>query len=1358
MKKSVGKLKKIKKTRKRWKKRSVIIIVLLIIISSILSLLWKRNNIAKYLLENTISNLAKADISMSKIDINKKGIFFEDLKVESQTDLYYYLNTTKLDLNLNYSSIFSRSKWMSEIVDSLYIDSPTIEYIQKFKDEESPKRTKPEVKKDSKDDSSFDVRDYVRKVNITNASLRAEVVYKEYFGIRDNFSHANITFDNNRQATFQAIMLDNRQNKFNVELAFSEIGLKSISLDTGGYNPDSLFVPVAEEIKLNLVGKAKLDFASPQGLYLALDLESDRAQANLFDLKLAVENLVIKGDSNNLFVKPAKTTFMNIPISLHGNLISLFKNLEIEAQAEVSDYQIGNTYTFMEGIVNADVDVSGYASNLAIKGKVNSDSLDFNSLVLTNIDASLLYQDQLELQLLHTELDENLISGHGFLHKNFITADLLIKNKEESNITLQGNLLTKGIIIDGNSHFRLLVSDFTLGYGDFLLPPISGLVSLDKDILSGELRNQNLTMNIDTNLAFTSSRAEFKFIDFQANKAYTTLKEKDFSWLNPLVNGNIIVHKNNQKIEANLNLDITAANDNIYLPLHTNVQWDIDTNQLAISNNTIQGKVYNQETNITSNIAFNNFDELNADIIINQNIILKARDLLNDKRGLRLELNQLSLRELKKFFPSELVEDYPNGFVTLKLDYFWFSELIKLDVNMTGIDVAGFSGYGLKASLEGIPEKISIKQLLVYNERQILVSATGAIEAEDGFQANIDALINEIDFKDYQHIIPLEGFVSGDLTFRYDSKEEDKYRFRLKGVGSDFLIDDFVINDVYFNMLYLPQRIHVDNLYLNSHNYADVNVIGDFSYDLFRNEFIPSEERLFVKADADVYNILQKIAPDLLDSGKFNLTSELIVGVDEEGFQVYEGYIKTEDSNLQLLGQPETIENIDITAEVRDNKLELDRFNLKLGDGFLTIANKISEDNDNFFIGNLILGQFRLYTSQQGILAHIPQYMPKNESALIRISGLSNDFATIKGPFDDMKIDLEVNVSNASIIYPPNTENLLSIITSASQNTFGRKDKFPEKEETASNPLPFILDARLVVGENTKYVTYPTDISVTPSSFLNLSYKNNEWSVPSARFVAEEGTVTFLDTDFEVDLVEVLINEIDFSINGTFVKRVQDGSTVTLKVSNGQSNQLGIDDLVLTLASDNPDDKTQAQAINRLRISDNSYDVEQEDQNALQNETILMLGSNVDNTFVNSFLRPVETFFRRRLMLDYFYIRPGFVKNMVNNYVINEPTNDINQDQSRELSDSELAQFSSSILLNNLTISFGRPIYKRLYFDYEGFFQEITDLNRRSKIIYDQDFQIRTNINFQTKMSYTYKYRPSGDSSHEIMLFHSINF
>ncbi len=1358
MKKITNQSNKIQKSKKRWKKRSVIYILLLIFITLIFTLVWKRNDIAKYLLENTVADLAKTDISMSKIDINSTGIYFDDLIVESQNDIYYYLNTPKLNLDLNYSSLINPTNWLVQVVDSLYIDSPKIKYDQKFLEKEKTSRERRDKIEEKENDKPFDIRDYVRKVTIEKADLEAEVVYKSYFGIRDTFSQADITFDNQRDKNLQVKMLDNRKNDFQVALKFTDTGLNEITLDLAGYNPDSLYVPVAKDLQLNLVGSAKLEFDSPQGLFLSLNLFSKQAKANLFDLPLQLDELLITGDSQDLLVKPAKSSFMNIPVSVEGRLIKLFDRLEIEADANVKNYQIANSYNFMKGIVNANVGVSGYASDLLITGQIKSDTLDFNSLVLTNIDASLDYQEQLELHLNNTELDQNLITGHGILHKNYIAADLLIKNKEDSNITLQGDLLTKGIILEGNSYFRLAVSDFTIGYKETLLPPISGFVSLDKDFLSANLDNNNFSMKVETDLAFSNSQASLTFLDFQANKAYTSLKNDSFSELNPLINGKIDLRKDNDNVQADLNLEITALSDNIYLPLRTNVQWNLADKQLALSNNTINGKLYNQELNILTQMSLNKFAELNADLKINQEIVIKGRDLLSADRGLKLEVNQLALRDFKKFLPKKIAEKYPNGFITLNIDYFWFNEMIKGQVNITGLEYAGFSGYGLKASFEGLTDLISLEELIVYNERQILISATGSIETEDGLQADIDALIKEIDFKDYQNIIPLQGFVSGDLTFRYDSREEDKYRFRLKGVGSDFQIQDIAVNDVYFNLLYLPQRIHVDNLYFNSHNYADVNIIGDFSYDLFKNEFIPSEEKLYVKLDADVFNILQKFTPDLLEAGTFDLTSELIVGVDEEGFQVYEGYINTEDSFLKLVNQPQTIEDIDITAQFKDNQLDLDRFKLQLGDGFLTIANKISEDNDNFFIGNLILGQFSISTSQKGILAHIPQYMPKNEAALVKIAGLSDNFATIKGPFDDMKIDVEVNVSNASIIYPPNTENLLSIITSASQSTFSRKEKKTQEEDKESNPLPFELNARLQVGENLKYVTYPTDISVTPNSYLYLTYKNNEWSVPDARFLAEEGTVTFLDTDFDVDLVEILINEIDFSINGTFVKRVQDGSTVTLKVSNGQSNQLGINDLVLTLASDNPDDKTQAQAINRLRISDSSYDSQQEDQNALQNETILMLGSNVDNTFVNSFLRPVETFFRRRLLLDYFNIRPGFVKNMVNNYVINDQNAGLNQGQTQEVSDSELAQFSSSILLNNLTINFGRPIYKRLYFNYEGFFQEITDLNRRTKIIYDQDFQIRTNINFNTKMSYTYKYRPSGDNSHEIMLFHTINF
>ena len=1351
-------IKKKKKKKRRRRHRRQIYIFLLLLIIFISTLLWKRNELTKYFLENFLTKIVNADISLSAIEINNKGIYFDDLKVESKSDVYYYLDTSHLAIDINYTSLFNTNIWLKEAIDSVYIESPTLSYRQSFGKENKSKKTNHNIEIKSDNQSPFNINNYLRKANITDAQLTAEVVYGEYFGIRDSFSDADLSFDNKRDKTLIANMHDNKNNPFQVELKLDENGLNSIALNVNGYNPDSLYVPVARDLDVKLKGDAILQFVTNDGLYLGLNLESEYAKANIYDMALELDNLRIMGDSNNLSVLPKTSTFEGIPISVQGELINLFDELEIEAKAHIFRYQIGKTFTFMQGIVNAEVAVSGFADNLHITGQVNSDSLDFNSMAVTNINATLDYQEQFEINLLNAELDRNTLSGKGILHKNFISADLLIKNKEDSAITLQGNLLTKGIIIDGESYFRLKVSDFTIGYNQMLLPPISGLVYLDKDILRGDLSNQSISLELNTDLAFTKSAATIKLLDFHAHDAYTILQDDTFYKMNPLVNGTIEVSKENENLTADIDLEITAFQDQIYLPLKSEVKWDLSSNKMEISNSMFQGKVFNSKTNMSGEVTLTEFNKLNIDMEINKGIVIKAKNVLSDDRQVRFEINQLSLTEIKDFLPKKYTENYPDGFITLNVDYNWSSAFITGEVYVTGIKISGFSGYGLEGHFEGVPERICLTKLLLFNERQILLSASGSVETTNGIVANVGAVLNEVDFSDYQHLIPLKGFVKADLSFRYDSKDEEKYSIRFKGVGSDFKIADYDINDIYFNVLYTPQKFHVDNLYLNSVNYADMNVIGDFSYDLFKNEFIPSDERLYVKLDADAYKFLQKLSPDLFEEGKFNLRSELIMGIDEDGFQVYDGYLISEDSYLQMTDQPERINNINFTAIMKDNKLDLEKCELNLGDGYLRITNSISEDIDNFFVGNLILGQLRVFTSQKGILAHIPEYMPKDETALINITGQYNNYASIKGPFDDMKIDAEVTVSNASIIYPPDTENLLSIITSASKNTFSKKEKKEKKEKETNNALPFELDVKLIVGENTKYATYPTDITVTPNSYLVLTYNNNEWSVPDAKFVAEEGTVTFLDTDFDVDLVEIMINEIDFSINGSFVKRVQDGSTVTLRVSNEQSNQVGLNDLVLTLASDNPNDKTQSQAINRLRVSDSNYDIEQENQNVLQDETMLMLGSNVDNTFFNSFLRPVETFFRKRLELDYFYIKSGFVKNMLNNYVINRQDSQITGNQTQNVSDSELAQFSSTILLNNLTINLGRPVYKRLYFNYEGFFQETTNLNRESKIIYDQDFQLRTNIDFRTKMTYTFKYRPSGTNSHEIMLFHSINF
>lgn len=1356
---------KAKKLRKKkWKKIKILVIVWFVIfLIAAFTLFWKRNGVTKFVLENIVSKIAKAEISLTSIELTSQGIYLKDVEVESQTDIYYYAKTPTINIDMNYSTIISNKFSFKEVVDSLYMETPVLKYGQDFgkegvSDEEKAKdKLKKQDKKEQKtkkgDSSPFDINNYVRKATITEGELSIDIGVAPYFRILDTFTNADITFDNSREETVQAKMTDNRNHPLGIGLVLNERGFASVELDAHGYNPDSLFVTYVDDLQINLVGKAKYSMLESKDSFLDFDLTSDRTSANIVGMELVVNNLKIDGTSDLLFVNPESATFMGIPCQVEGVLLSMFDQIKLDARATVDNYEIGKSFDFLKGVVNVEAHVNGYAQDPLIQAVVNTKSLELYSFEVKNIDAKLEYQNYIQVDLLNAEVDKNNLKGSGFVEKNFVSADLFIKNKEESMINLQGNLLTKGIVIDDDAYFKLSISDLALGYGGVNMKPLFGLISLDKDVITGYLMNEELSLEIASDLTFNDTEVKVSFLDYHLGETISLFQQEQFETINPLINGSIKLGKQDDLVDASLDLEVTAFNDQVYLPLKTDFNWDLASNKMGITNNIMRGKVFDGATTLAAIIDVNSENEIDAEIIINEEIMLKGKNLLDDDRVFKINLKQISLAELKKYFPQEMVKNLPNGFVTLDLDYFYSSDSIRGELFVTGLNIAGFSGYGMQTTFGGSPELLVMKDLAFYNERQVILQANGTLSLKDGLFVNADALIKDVNFADYQNIVPFQGYLNADLNFRYDSKEEEKYSFRVQGVGSDFKLADFDIDDVYFNLLYVPQKIHIDNLYLNSTNFAGLTMFGDFTYDIFKNEYIPSDEKLYLKFDADGYKILNKLMPDMIEDGDLALRSEFVLGINEEGLQIYEGYLRTRNGYLKIADQPELVDKININAVINDSKLDLERFSLNLGDGNLHISNTISEDNDNFFVGGVTLGQFKVFTSQRGILVHIPQYMPIDESALIKLSGTRNNYALIKGPFDDMKIDAEVTFSNGSVIYPPKTENLLSIITSASKSTFKKKKPTVTKDKSVNNALPFDLNAKLIIGENVRYVTYPTNILLTANSFLKLAYHGGEWSVPEAKFLAEEGTITFLDTNLHVDLVEILINEIELSLDASFTSQVQDGSTVTLRISNGQSNKMSLDDLKLTVESDHPEDSTQFQAINRLRYSGNEQDMNQAGQNSLQDEAVLLLGSNVDNTFFNDFLRPIETFFRRRLRLDYFSIRPGFVKNMLNTYVISNGF-----DSAQDVSDSELTQFSSSILLNNLSVNLGRPIYKRFYFNYTGLFQEITNLDRDSKIIYEQDFQVRANIDFKTKVSYTFKHRPSSEDAHEVMIFHSLSF
>ena len=352
-----------------------------------------------------------------------------------------------------------------------------------------------------------------------------------------------------------------------------------------------------------------------------------------------------------------------------------------------------------------------------------------------------------------------------------------------------------------------------------------------------------------------------------------------------------------------------------------------------------------------------------------------------------------------------------------------------------------------------------------------------------------------------------------------------------------------------------------------------------------------------------------------------------------------------------------------------------------------------------------------------------------------------------------MKISAEVILSNASALFPPNTDNLLKLANSVREATFKRSDS-----ETA--PLPFTLDVLITLGENVSYVTYPAKLSIEPGGFLHLMYDGLAFSVPEAFFSSERGTIDIFGTVFQVDKVDINMVESQdlLSVDGVFYKRAPDGTLVSLKaITLPDPTKSFMDRLQFSLTSDNPEDRTISQILARLRYSGSTDPNQQEQNGALQDEALSLISGNLDASLFTPILSPVETYVRRKLKLDNFSINAGFLQNLYTQYS-NDPSQLANYTDMKQLS-SDIAQFSSSILLDNLSISVSKYLGRRMFLDYQLELQEATDLQKRTRIMVSHETALRLMLPRQFRLGYTFQYTPQDKkSSHELMLQRSFRF
>jgi hypothetical protein len=233
-------------------------------------------------------------------------------------------------------------------------------------------------------------------------------------------------------------------------------------------------------------------------------------------------------------------------------------------------------------------------------------------------------------------------------------------------------------------------------------------------------------------------------------------------------------------------------------------------------------------------------------------------------------------------------------------------------------------------------------------------------------------------------------------------------------------------------------------------------------------------------------------------------------------------------------------------------------------------------------------------------------------------------------------------------------------------------------------------------------------------------------------------------------------------LKGTFYKKASDGSLITLNVTQlNDPHKDFLQNLKVTLQSDNPNDKTNSQILAKLRYNRPLEDLSRaQQQTILQDEAIQLIGVNIGSSFIDPYLSPFESKMRKILHVDFFNISPGFIENVVNEYVINNQTSpDIPTQTNYQANQNNIIHIGSTILLNNLSINMGKYVFRSIFIDYTALLQETTNLSKTTKLAVYHNTSLRVSLPWYWRLAYTFQIRPGDQKfSHEIFIQRTIRF
>jgi len=1314
-------------------------------------------------LSSTLSQQLKASISIGSLDLNETNVTISNIRIHDYKGTYD-VGVRKVYVNYNLLRFIYSGFKLTHTIGQIAIYDPVVVYNY---------TPKPPKKKATK---PIDLNHYFRRLAVyggkvtIHASANPDAKGQIMWRASESFHNVQVNITNRRRSNIVVHAVSSNNAPFDAKVSLGRGILRRIDVTFDHYTPQQLDLLPVSDLQLNFgctfsyQNPVQSNRRNKQIPTMKISTNMHYASASIEKHHVELQDMLITGDRKQLQVHSTQGKIDHSLVTWEGIVNNpLMDTRNFSVGLNLRKITISDIYQPIQGDFTGNVKASGTLKDPRVVFNGHSSQLTYQKQNFSNVDVNGTYaQKNLEFKMTNIDWQGTKVQGSGTLTSdNKLSVDLSLDQLSGALgdlIKVKGQVHTEYDLKKTDTPLQLVLSDVAISMKNYTLQQINGKGMIKNQVASFDLFAEDRQIQINGNLNMDNFHYDGS-VRLNDLPIHQFLPEKQFEDQLPILNANIDLKGDRNECAGTASLHVKDDSHQLYdITLNSNADIKLVSKEFTLRDTDIRGQYRKVPVAVQFNAA-GDMDSLRVtDLVVNDEIfaqgwLKKASGL---KYGFSIEGAGLDLTHYLSYFPQGGKKLQYQGKVSFKTSYNLSNDdsvsgVIESDNITVNEDMYPFSSLLM---LKGNTNDIHIDSLAVWNPRSNILAGTGNLLENNELSLNLKMknyqLANLTPADDYSGFV--DAKVNVNLTLNQKNAESLKPQIKMDVLGKQCNFAGIDIDSLRLDGTQYNDYLQVDSVRVYSSRMANVKGSGSIGYNLLSGKQIPSDRLMNLSASADVINLIEKLSGRFI-SGHGQGDVKLAVGIQEDGLSVKSGSISIPNGSFTVKSQTESVSKVQINAQIKDNALDLKQCRFYIGKGYIKIRNEIRNDDKDFYIAMLNLGQFFIKSSDDGILVTVPDYSQPNTTVNAILKGKSSDEASVSGPWDDMHIDGEVDLSNGYGMYPPNTSNLLQMINTVRESSTSSK---------VSDPLPFTMDVKIAFKDNMRYVTYPTDLLMTSDSYLRLVYDGSQFIVPDAMFIANQGSVDMFGTTFTLDNLELNISQYAIKLKGSFYKKAYDGSLITLTVSQlDDPEKTFLQNLKFTLHSDNPDDQSNTQILAKLRYNRPLEDLSRSQQTSmLQDEAIQLIGVNISSSFIDPYLSPFESKMRKLLHVDFFNISPGFIENVVNEYVINNPSNpDIPGQNTLQTNQNNIIHIGSTILLNNLSINVGKYVFRSVFIDYTALLQETTDLSNHSKLAVYHNTSLRVSLPWYLKLAYTFQVRPYGEkNSHEIFIQRSFRF